>query len=198
MKTIDTKCVNALRVFGAEMITNAKSGHPGIVLGAAPIVHTLYTRHINVNSEDEKWFNRDRFVLSAGHGSTLLYMMLHLSGFNLTLDDLKNFRQKGSKTPGHPEFGHTSGVEITTGPLGQGFATSVGMAIAESYLGAKFNKPGYDVVKHYTYVLCGDGDLQEGVSMEAASLAGHLNLKKLIVLYDSIEKFSLSIGKTKR
>ncbi|MCR5231707.1 MAG: transketolase [Acholeplasmatales bacterium] len=185
MKTIDTKCVNALRVFGAEMITNAKSGHPGIVLGAAPIIHTLYTRHLNVNSEDDKWFNRDRFVLSAGHGSTLLYMMLHLSGFDVTLDDLKNFRQKGSKTPGHPEVGHTQGVEITTGPLGQGFATSVGMAIAESYLGAKFNKPGYDVVKHYTYVLCGDGDLQEGVCVEAASLAGHLGLKHLIVLYDS-------------
>lgn len=185
MKTIDTKCVNALRVFGAEMITNAKSGHPGIVLGAAPIIHTLYTRHLNVNSEDDKWFNRDRFVLSAGHGSTLLYMMLHLSGFDVTLDDLKNFRQKGSKTPGHPEVGHTQGVEITTGPLGQGFATSVGMAIAESYLGAKFNKPGYDVVKHYTYVLCGDGDLQEGVCAEAASLAGHLGLKHLIVLYDS-------------
>ena len=126
MKAIDTRCVNALRVFGAEMITKAKSGHPGIVLGAAPIIHTLYTRHIRVNAEDEKWFNRDRFVLSAGHGSTLLYMMLHLSGFKVSLDDLKNFRQKGSLTPGHPEYGHTSGVEITTGPLGQGVATSVG------------------------------------------------------------------------
>ena len=185
MKNIDVKCTNALRVFGAEMITNAKSGHPGIVLGSAPILHTLYTRHINVNAEDDKWFNRDRFVLSAGHGSTLLYMMLHLSGFDLTIDDLKNFRQKGSKTPGHPEYGHTTGVEITTGPLGQGIATSVGMAIAESYLGAKFNKPNYDVVKHYTYVLCGDGDLQEGVCVEAASLAGHLGLNRLIVLYDS-------------
>ena len=185
MKNIDVRCTNALRVFGAEMITNAKSGHPGIVLGSAPILHTLYTRHINVNAEDDKWFNRDRFVLSAGHGSTLLYMMLHLSGFDLTIDDLKSFRQKGSKTPGHPEYGHTAGVEITTGPLGQGIATSVGMAIAESYLGAKFNKPNYDVVKHYTYVLCGDGDLQEGVCLEAASLAGHLGLNRLIVLYDS-------------
>ena len=185
MKAIDTRCVSALRVFGAEMITKAKSGHPGIVLGAAPIIHTLYTRHINVNPEDEKWFNRDRFVLSAGHGSTLLYMTLHLSGFNLSVEDLKNFRQKGSLTPGHPEYGHTSGVEITTGPLGQGIATSVGMALAENYLAAKFNKPNLDVVNHYTYVLCGDGDLQEGVAYEALSLAGHLGLGKLIVLYDS-------------
>ncbi|MDY5982670.1 MAG: transketolase [Anaeroplasma sp.] len=185
MKAIDTRCVNALRVFGAEMITKAKSGHPGIVLGAAPIIHTLYTRHIRVNAEDEKWFNRDRFVLSAGHGSTLLYMMLHLSGFKVSLDDLKNFRQKGSLTPGHPEYGHTSGVEITTGPLGQGVATSVGLAIAENYIAAKFNKPNLDIMNHYTYVLCGDGDLQEGVAYEAMSLAGHLGLGKLIVLYDS-------------
>ena len=185
MKAIDTKCVNALRVFGAEMITKAKSGHPGIVLGAAPIIHTLYTRHINVNPEDEKWFNRDRFVLSAGHGSTLLYMTLHLSGFDITVDDLKSFRQKGSRTPGHPEYGFTSGVEITTGPLGQGVATSVGLAIAENYLAAKFNKPNLDIINHYTYVLCGDGDLQEGVAYEAMSLAGHLGLGKLIVLYDS-------------
>ena len=185
MKAIDTKCVSALRVFGAEMITKAKSGHPGIVLGAAPIVHTLYTRHMNINPEDEKWFNRDRFILSAGHGSTLLYMTLHLAGFDVTLDDLKSFRQKGSKTPGHPEYGHTSGVEITTGPLGQGVATSVGLAIAENYLAAKFNKPNLDVVNHYTYVLCGDGDLQEGVAYEAMSLAGHLGLGKLIVLHDS-------------
>ena len=181
MKAIDTRCVNALRVFGAEMITKAKSGHPGIVLGAAPIIHTLYTRHIRVNAEDEKWFNRDRFVLSAGHGSTLLYMMLHLSGFKVSLDDLKNFRQKGSLTPGHPEYGHTSGVEITTGPLGQGVATSVGLAIAENYIAAKFNKPNLDIMNHYTYVLCGDGDLQEGVAYEAMSLAGHLGLGKLIV-----------------
>jgi transketolase len=167
------------------MITKAKSGHPGIVLGAAPIIHTLYTRHIRVKAEDEKWFNRDRFVLSAGHGSTLLYMMLHLSGFKVSLDDLKNFRQKGSLTPGHPEYGHTSGVEITTGPLGQGVATSVGLAIAENYIAAKFNKPNLDIMNHYTYVLCGDGDLQEGVAYEAMSLAGHLGLGKLIVLYDS-------------
>lgn len=185
MSAIDTRCTDALRVFGAEMISKAKSGHPGIVLGAAPIIHTLFTRHLNINPEDEKWFNRDRFILSAGHGSTLLYMMLHLSGFDVTLDDLKNFRQKGSRTPGHPEFGHTSGVEITTGPLGQGLATSVGFAIAENYLEAKFDKPNYDVINHYTYVLCGDGDLQEGISYEAMSLAGHANLGRLIVLYDS-------------
>ena len=185
MSSLDNLCVNALRVVGAEMITKAKSGHPGIVLGAAPIAHTLFTRHININAEDDKWFNRDRFILSAGHGSALLYEILHLSGFNISLDDLKSFRQKGSRTPGHPEYGHVQGVEITTGPLGQGIASSVGFAIAESYLAAKFNKPDLNVIDHYTYVLCGDGDLQEGVSMEAASLAGHLNLKKIIVLYDS-------------
>ena len=185
MSTIDTKCINSLRVVGAEMITKAKSGHPGIVLGAAPIAHTLFTRHINVNPQDEKWFNRDRFILSAGHGSTLLYMILHLSGYGLTMDDLKNLRQKGSMTPGHPEYGHVPGVEITTGPLGQGIASSVGMAIVEKYLEARFNKPNYPVVKHNTFVLCGDGDLQEGIAQEAMSLAGHLGLNKLIVLYDS-------------
>ena len=185
MSAIDTNCVNSLRVVGAELITKAKSGHPGIVLGAAPIVHTLFTRHINISSNDENWFNRDRFVLSAGHGSTLLYMMLHLSGYGITMNDLLNLRQKGSLTPGHPEYGHTPGVEITTGPLGQGIASAVGMAIAGSYLGAKFNKPDYDIIDHYVYVLCGDGDLQEGISQEAMSLAGHLGLNKLIVLYDS-------------
>ena len=134
MNSIDNLCVNALRVVGAEMITKAKSGHPGIVLGAAPIAHTLFTRHLNINPEDDKWFNRDRFILSAGHGSTLLYEMLHLSGFGLSMEDLKEFRQKGSKTPGHPEYGHVKGVEITTGPLGQGIASSVVFAIAENFL----------------------------------------------------------------
>lgn len=182
---IDNLCIKNLKTLGADIITKAKSGHPGIVLGAAPIVHTLFTRHINIDANDEKWFNRDRFILSAGHGSALLYMMLHFAGFDVTMEDLKNFRQKGSRTPGHPEVGHTSGVEITTGPLGQGLATSVGMAIAENHLAARFNKTNCEVVDHYTYVLCGDGDLQEGIAMEAMSLAGHLNLNKLIVLYDS-------------
>ena len=138
---IDNECIKTLRVLGAEIITKAKSGHPGIVLGAAPIVHTLFTRHLNIDSNDEKWFNRDRFILSAGHGSALLYMMLHFSGFNLPMKELANFRQKDSLTPGHPEYGHTAGVEMTTGPLGQGIATSVGLAIAEAHLAAKFNKP---------------------------------------------------------
>lgn len=182
---IDTLSTSAIRVVGAENITKAKSGHPGIVLGAAPIMHTLYTRHINVSNEDSKWFNRDRFVLSAGHGSMLLYEILSLSGFGLTTEDLRNFRQKDSRTPGHPEYKHVNGVEITTGPLGQGFASAVGMALAESFLAAKFNHPSIKIIDHYTYVLCGDGDLQEGVTMEAASLAGHLGLNKLIVLYDS-------------
>ncbi len=182
---IDNECIKTLRVLGAEIITKAKSGHPGIVLGAAPIVHTLFTRHLNIDSNDEKWFNRDRFILSAGHGSALLYMMLHFSGFNLPMKELANFRQKDSLTPGHPEYGHTAGVEMTTGPLGQGIATSVGLAIAEAHLAAKFNKPGCDIIDHYTYVLCGDGDLQEGIAMEAMALAGHLQLNKLIVLYDS-------------
>ena len=185
MKLIDSKCVDTLRVLGAEIIAKAKSGHPGIVLGAAPIAHTLFTKHLNVNSQDENWFNRDRFVLSAGHASALLYMLLHLSGFDVTMDDLKQFRQKGSRTPGHPEYKHTHGVEITTGPLGQGIATAVGMAIAENFLAAKFNRNELSIVDHYTYVLCGDGDLQEGIAAEAMSLAGHLALKKLIVLYDS-------------
>lgn len=185
MSSIDQNCVNALRVVGAEMITKAKSGHPGIVLGAAPIAHILFTRHLNINSQDSKWFDRDRFILSAGHGSALLYELLHLSGFGITIEDLKNFRQKGSITPGHPEYKHTPGVEITTGPLGQGIASAVGMAIAEKYLAANFNKPEFTVVNHNTYVLCGDGDLQEGIACEAMSLAGHLALNKLIVLYDS-------------
>ena len=185
MSSIDTLSVNALRVVGAKIITKAKSGHPGIVLGSAPILHTLFTRFININPEDDKWFDRDRFVLSAGHGSCLLYELLSLSGFGLSIDDLYNFRQKGSITPGHPEYGHTKGVEITTGPLGQGIATSVGMAIAENHMASKFNKNDIKIINHYTYVLCGDGDLQEGITQEAISLAGHLGLNKLIVLYDS-------------
>ena len=182
---ISLQSINAIRTLGIDAINKANSGHPGVVLGAAPMAYTLFTKHLNAYPNNSSWFNRDRFVLSAGHGSTLLYMMLHLSGFKVSLDDLKNFRQKGSLTPGHPEYGHTSGVEITTGPLGQGVATSVGLAIAENYIAAKFNKPNLDIMNHYTYVLCGDGDLQEGVAYEAMSLAGHLGLGKLIVLYDS-------------
>ncbi len=185
MSFIDDKSVNAIRVFSAEVITKAKSGHPGICLGAAPIMHTLFTRFLNIDSEDSNWFDRDRFVLSAGHGSALLYTMLHLSGFGISIDDLKQFRQKGSITPGHPEYKEVPGVEISTGPLGQGFASAVGMAIAEKHLAAKFNRNDIDVINHYTYVLCGDGDLQEGITAEAASLAGRLQLGKLVVLYDS-------------
>ena len=183
-KILETKCINTLRVLGAEMITKAKSGHPGIVLGAAPIAHTLFSNHINIDATEPKWMNRDRFILSAGHGSSLLYIMLHLAGY-LKMDDLKTFRQKGSITPGHPEYEFTPGVEVSTGPLGQGIAMSVGTAIAEAHLAAKFNKPNFDIIDHYTYVLCGDGDLQEGIATEAMSLAGHLGLNKLIVLYDS-------------
>ncbi|MCK9235870.1 MAG: transketolase [Acholeplasmataceae bacterium] len=178
------KAINAIRFLGVDAINKANSGHPGIVLGAAPMAYQLFTSHLNVNVKKPQWFNRDRFILSAGHGSGLLYALNHLSGYKVTIDDLKNFRQIGS-TPGHPEYLHTEGVEATTGPLGQGIANAVGMAIAESHLAARFNKPDYPVVDHYTYVICGDGDLQEGVALEALSLAGHLALDKLIVLFDS-------------
>ena len=144
-KILETKCINTLRVLGAEMITKAKSGHPGIVLGAAPIAHTLFSNHINIDATEPKWMNRDRFILSAGHGSSLLYIMLHLAGY-LKMDDLKTFRQKGSITPGHPEYEFTPGVEVSTGPLGQGIAMSVGTAIAEAHLAAKFNKPNFDII----------------------------------------------------
>ncbi|MGM9971949.1 MAG: transketolase [Anaeroplasmataceae bacterium] len=185
MERNEQLAINTLRMLGVDAINKAKSGHPGIVLGAAPMAYTLFTRHMRVNPQNVSWFNRDRFVLSAGHGSALLYSMLHLCGYNVTIDDLKNFRQLGSKTPGHPEYGHTEGVEMTTGPLGQGISTAVGMALAECYLANKFNKTDIQIVDHNTYVICGDGDLEEGIAMEAASLAGHLKLGKLIVLYDS-------------
>ncbi len=185
INNIDNLCVNTLRLLGVDMINKANSGHPGIVLGAAPIVHTLFTRHLNINVEDTEWSNRDRFILSAGHGSALLYAVNHLSGYDISIDDLKNFRQYGSRTPGHPEYKHTPGVEMTTGPLGQGIASACGMALAEKYLANHFNKDSLKIVNHYTYVLCGDGDLQEGVAQEAISFAGHLKLNKLIVLYDS-------------
>lgn len=184
MKKIDKVAINTLRMLGVDAINNANSGHPGIVLGAAPTIYSLYMKHLNVNPADTNWINRDRFVLSAGHGSALLYAINHLSGFDIDLTDLKNFRQIG-KTPGHPEYKHTDGVDVTSGPLGQGLANAVGMAIAENHLASRFNKRKIKLIDHYTYVLCGDGDLQEGVAQEAISLAGHLNLNKLIVLFDS-------------
>lgn len=183
-QTIDQLSINTLRFLAVDAINKANSGHPGIVLGAAPMAHMLFTKHMHLYPKKPNWFNRDRFILSAGHGSMLLYGLNHLSGFKVSLEDLKNFRQIGN-TPGHPEYGHTDGVETTSGPLGQGISNGVGMAIAEAHLAKKYNKPGYDVVDHYTYVLCGDGDLQEGVALEALSLAGHLGLGKLIVLFDS-------------
>ncbi|CCV64938.1 Transketolase [Alteracholeplasma palmae J233] len=181
---MNNNAINAIRFLGVDAINKANSGHPGIVLGAAPMLHVLYTKHLNINPKDDKWINRDRFILSAGHGSALLYAINHLSGFKVSIEDLKNFRQIGN-TPGHPEYGHTHGIETTSGPLGQGISNAVGMALAETHLAAKFNKPELSIFDHYTYVLCGDGDLQEGVTMESMSLAGHLGLSKLIVLYDS-------------
>ena len=180
----DQLAVDSIRALSIDAIEAANSGHPGLPMGAAPMAYTLWTKHLNFNPQSKNYFNRDRFVLSAGHGSALLYILLHLSG-SLELEEVKNFRQWDSKTPGHPEFNHTDGVEVTTGPLGQGFAMSVGMAMAEKHLAGKFNQDNYEVVDHYTYVLASDGDLMEGISHEAASLAGHLNLDKLITLYDS-------------
>ena len=178
--------VNAIRFLGIDAIEKSKSGHPGIVMGAAPMAYSLFTKELRVNPSQPNWINRDRFILSAGHGSMLLYGLLHLSGFeDVTIDEIKNFRQWGSKTPGHPEFGHTAGVDATTGPLGQGISTATGFAQAERYLAAKYNRDGFPIFDHYTYVICGDGDLMEGVSAEAASYAGLQKLEKLIVLYDS-------------
>lgn len=180
------KSVNAIKVLGVDAINKAKSGHPGVVMGAAPMAYSLFTKHLRVNPKKADWINRDRFVLSAGHGSMLLYSLLHLSGFeDVSLEEVKNFRQWGSKTPGHPEFGHTKGIDATTGPLGQGISTAVGMALAERYLAAKYNKEGYDLFDHYTYVICGDGDIMEGVASEASSFAAVQKLNKLVVLYDS-------------
>ncbi|WJM56401.1 transketolase [Bacillus amyloliquefaciens] len=185
MDTIEKKSVATIRTLSIDAIEKANSGHPGMPMGAAPMAYTLWTKFMNVNPQNPGWFNRDRFVLSAGHGSMLLYSMLHLSGYDLSIDDLKQFRQWGSKTPGHPEFGHTAGVDATTGPLGQGIAMAVGMAIAERHLAETYNRDSFNVVDHYTYSICGDGDLMEGISSEAASLAGHLELGRLIVFYDS-------------
>ncbi|MCB5151580.1 transketolase [Streptococcus mutans] len=178
--------VNAIRFLGVDAIEKSKSGHPGVVMGAAPMAYSLYTKHLRVNPSQPNWINRDRFVLSAGHGSMLLYALLHLSGFeDISIDEIKNFRQWDSKTPGHPEYGHTVGVDVTTGPLGQGISMAVGLAQAERFLAAKYNREGYPIFDHYTYVIAGDGDFMEGVSGEASSYAAKQNLDKLIVLYDS-------------
>ncbi|GMA49642.1 transketolase [Alicyclobacillus contaminans] len=182
---IDQLAVNTIRTLSIDQVEKANAGHPGLPMGAAPMAYVLWSKFLNVNPKNPGWVNRDRFVLSAGHGSALLYSLLHLAGYDVSLEDLKQFRQWGSKTPGHPEFGHTPGVDATTGPLGQGISMAVGMAMAERYLAAMFNKPDIELVNHYTYVLCGDGDLMEGVAYEAVALAGHLKLNKLIVLYDS-------------
>lgn len=194
--TVDQLAVQTIRTLCIDGVEQANSGHPGLPMGAAPMAYALWTRVMKVSGVHFDWPNRDRFVLSAGHGSMLLYSLLHLHGYDVSLDDLKEFRQFGSKTPGHPEYGHVPGVETTTGPLGQGFANGVGMAIAERHLASVYNRPDYDVVNHYTYVLVGDGDLMEGVAAEAASLAGHLRLGKLIVLYDS-NQISLDGGTEK-
>lgn len=181
---IDELCINTIRTLSMDAIQKANSGHPGAPMGLAPAAYILWERFLKHNPKNPEWIDRDRFVLSGGHASMLLYSLLYLSGYDLTLNDIKNFRQWGSKTPGHPEFGHTPGVETTTGPLGQGFSNAVGMAMAERHLATIFNRNGYDIIDHYTYMLCGDGDLMEGISAEAASLAGHLGLAKLTCIYD--------------
>ncbi len=179
-----SRAINTIRFLSVDSVRKANSGHPGLPMGAAALAYTLWTRHLRHSPKNPSWFNRDRFILSGGHGSMLLYSLLHLSGYELSMEELMNFRQWGSLTPGHPEYGLTPGVETTTGPLGQGFANGVGMAIAEAHLAAIFNEPGFDIVDHYTYAIVTDGDLMEGVAAEAASLAGHLKLGKLIYLYD--------------
>src|SRR6266852_4963899 len=181
---LDQLCINTIRTLAIDAVQKAKSGHPGLPLGAAPMAYVLWTRFMQYNPKNPKWENRDRFLLSAGHGCMLLYSLLYLTGYDLSLDEIKNFRQWGSKTPGHPEYGLTAGVETTTGPLGQGFGNAVGMALASKMMAARFNRPGHNLIDHYTYAIVSDGDLMEGVAAEAASLAGHLKLGKLIYLYD--------------
>jgi len=183
-QTLEELCINTIRFLSADAVQNANSGHPGMPMGAAAMAYTLWTKFLKFNPKDPGWFDRDRFVLSAGHGSMLLYSLLHLTGYDLPLAQLQRFRQFGSKTPGHPERGHTPGVEVATGPLGQGFGNAVGLAMAEAWFAARFNRPGHTLIDHHTYGICGDGDLMEGISQEAASLAGHLRLGKLIFLYD--------------
>ena len=184
LSEIDELCINTIRTLSMDAIQKANSGHPGAPMGLAPAAYILWKCFLKHNSKNPEWIDRDRFVLSGGHASMLLYSLLYLSGYDLTLDDIKNFRQWGSKTPGHPEYGHTPGVETTTGPLGQGFTNAVGMALAERHLATIFNHPGYEIIDHYTYMICGDGDLMEGITAEAASFAGHMGLAKLICIYD--------------
>ena len=192
-KSVDQLCINTLRFLAVDAVQKAQSGHPGMPMGAAPMAYVVWTRFLKHNPSNPQWFDRDRFVLSAGHGSMLLYGLLHLTGYALSLADIQQFRQWGSRTPGHPERGHTPGVEITTGPLGQGMANAVGMAIAEAQLAARYNRPGFDVIDHSTYAIVSDGDLMEGVASEAASLAGHMKLGKLICLYDD-NRITLAAG----
>ncbi len=182
--SLDELCINTIRTLSMDAVQKANSGHPGAPMGLAAVAYVLWTRVLKHNPKDPEWPDRDRFVLSGGHASMLLYSLLHLTGYDLSLEEIKNFRQLGSKTPGHPEYGHTPGVETTTGPLGQGFANAVGMAMAERHLAGIYNEPGHEIIDHYTYVMCGDGDMMEGVTSEAASLAGHMGLSKLICLYD--------------
>jgi transketolase len=183
-KEFENLCINTIRMLSIDAVQNSNAGHPGMPMGAAAMAYTLWTGFLKHNPRNPQWFNRDRFILSPGHGSMLLYSLLHLTGYDVPLDEIKHFRKWGSKTPGHPERGQTPGVEVTTGPLGQGFGNGVGMAIAEAWLAARYNRPGHKIVDHYTYAICGDGDLMEGISQEAASVAGHLRLGKLIYLYD--------------
>ena len=196
--SLESLCVNSIRMLAVDAVNKSNSGHPGLPMGCAPMGYALWHNIMNHNPNNPKWFNRDRFVLSAGHGCMLQYSLLHLTGYkSVTIDDIKEFRQWGSKTPGHPETFETDGVEVTTGPLGAGISNAVGLAIAESHLAAKFNKPNFDVVDHYTYVIMGDGCNQEGIASEACSRAGHLKLGKLIALYDdnqiTIDEMFLSL-----
>ena len=190
---LDQLCINTIRFLSVDMVQRANSGHPGLPLGAAPMAYLLWTRHLKHHPANPRWSDRDRFVLSAGHGSALLYSLLYLCGYDLSLDDLRQFRQSGSRTPGHPERGDTPGVEVTTGPLGQGLANAVGLAIGEAHLAARYNRDGHAPIDHRTWAIVSDGDLMEGVASEAASLAGHLKLGKLVCLYDD-NRVTLSAG----